>query len=951
MPAAAVAERKQRPEVGAGRPPAFDDLPRLFEGSPDAVSVIRLGHARGSAGVAATDVSAPEIQGWVTQWSEPDRVAALKAIASAAVGRPGRFHGRRAGLDSELRWWDVVVFRAVAMRPASLIAVARDITDLSRHERALRESAERYRALAEASAVILWRAAADGSVVEISGGWRAFCGQDVAEYAGQGWLDVVHPDDRAGIEASWRRHVARQQPCTLRYRVKALAGAYRHVVVRGVPLHDPDGSVREWVGTLSDVHERQVAEDRLRDSEERYRALVEASASACWRASADGCLTEIVGWGAFPEDAVGALNGREWFNVVHPNDREPAIAAWTDAVATGRPFVHDYRLELAGAYRWVQARAVALRRDDGSVREWVGTIADIQDRRTAEEALRTGEERYRLAARATQDAIWDRDLVAGTVTWGNTSRGVFGYTEEQLGAEPGWWTNNLHPSDRDRIARDLAATIEGGERYWAGEYRFRRADGSYADVLDRGFGIRDEDGRLVRMVGAMQDVTDRKAADRELWRLANLDALTGLPNRARFQQRLEQALRHAEEKGTSVSLLMIDLDNFKDVNDSFGHDAGDAVLVGVAQRLSAVARECDTVARLGGDEFAVIVVEPLRLEHVERLAKAVAERFRKPFSYKDMKLWARGSIGLASYPEHDKLPSELLKDADIALYKAKAQGRNQVVTYTPCFRRAMEERALVVRELKRALKHAQIRPFYQPKICLETRRIVGFEALARWLHETRGVLTPAAFSYAFEEPELAVQIGACLVEAIARDIRAWLDQGLDCGRVGINFSSAEFGQPDLAERVLATFAREGAPTRTLEVEVTETVFLSGSRACIASTLHRFRDAGAQIALDDFGTGYASLAHLKQFPVDHIKIDQSFVRNLEADEDDAAIVRAVLGLGQSLRLKVTAEGVETEGQAAYLAREGCTYAQGYLFGQAVPAADAARLLEHGASQVF
>jgi predicted signal transduction protein with EAL and GGDEF domain len=341
-------------------------------------------------------------------------------------------------------------------------------------------------------------------------------------------------------------------------------------------------------------------------------------------------------------------------------------------------------------------------------------------------------------------------------------------------------------------------------------------------------------------------------------------------------------------------------------------------------------RDCDTVARVGGDEFAILIVEPLKLDNAVQFAAHVLDSLKRPFAHDGRLLVTKASIGVAAFPDHDRTAPDLMKDADIALYRAKAEGRNRVVPYSPAMRAAMESRIRISGEVREALRSAQIVPFYQPKVCLSSGRVVGFEALARWQHPERGVLTPGYFGSAFDDPEIAELIGEAMIRQVAADIRAWLAAGHDCGRVAVNLSSSEFTQPGLARSVLNTLRDAGVPTANFEVEVTESVFLGATAHLVASTLTQFRNAGVQIALDDFGTGFASLTHLKQFPVDHIKIDQSFVRGLVESADDQAIVSAVIGLGQNLGMRVTAEGIETQDQATRLGQMGCHFGQGYLF---------------------
>jgi diguanylate cyclase (GGDEF)-like protein len=439
-------------------------------------------------------------------------------------------------------------------------------------------------------------------------------------------------------------------------------------------------------------------------------------------------------------------------------------------------------------------------------------------------------------------------------------------------------------------------------------------------------------------VGVSFDITDRKVAEAELWRVANHDALTGLPNRALFQQRLDQALNEAAKNCGRVSLLLIDLDHFKDVNDALGHDAGDALLKRTAACLQSSVRGCDTVARFGGDEFAIVFPQLPTVERAYERAQEIIEKLREPFVYEGRTFASKASIGIAAFPDHGSTAKDLLKDADIALYRAKAQGRNCAVVYTTELRIAVEQRLSLGHDVREALSRGHIIPFYQPKVCLSTGKIIGFEALARWQHPSKGILTPASFGAIFNEPEPAMEVGRHLMARVASDMRVWLDAGLNPGRVAVNLSAAEFMQPDLADYILRLLAEKDIPLKNFEVEVTETVLLGRRSEVAAAILEQLHQQGVLIALDDFGTGYASLTHLKQFPVDHVKIDRSFIMNLEQDAGDEAIVAAVVGLGRSLNLQVTAEGVETEGQAQRLRTLGCQNAQGYLYAKPMNAAD-------------
>jgi diguanylate cyclase (GGDEF)-like protein/PAS domain S-box-containing protein len=805
------------------------------------------------------------------------------------------------------------------------------LSDLGDVRQALADSEGRYRALIEASTEMVWRAEPDGSIL-LGWGWEQFTGQTPEEYQGHGWFAVVHPDDQANLLTTWKSVLAKGEPAGAEYRVRRHDGEYRWVHARAVPLRAQDGSIQEWVGTITDVHEKKQAKDALRKSEERLRLALETTGLGIWDAD---LVTGAREWTQEARDILGLApetpTTRDTFlERIHPDDRERIAAKFfapmPESILT---YQDECRLARAdsGEERWVSITGRTFVDNRGRAIRKLGTIQDITDRKRAEDGLRDSEARLQLALQAARMVAWEQDLRTGYITRSENSLAL-------LGVGSGPLNDFLARVSKDDQARreEFIASIHTSVSDIM-EFRYVLPDGQALWLASRA-----QKAGPDRVVGVTFDITDRKAAEEGIWRAANHDPLTGLPNRLLFQHRLEAALDEAKNNNTHVSLLLIDLDDFKDVNDSMGHDAGDALLTETAARLAEMMRDCDTVARLGGDEFALIIVEPLKLSNAQRLAENIIKQIRQPFIYEGRTIISRASIGVAAYPDHDASPTELVKDADIALYRAKAEGRGRVVVYTPLMRKAAEQRLAVAREVGEAVTRDEFLPFYQPKFCLRTGGIVGLEALARWQHPEKGLLTPETFGEAFEDPDIATVLSKRLIGKVVSDIRRWLDAGLDPGRVAINLSSSEFSQPDLADDILRILKLAKVPTRHFEVEVTERVLLDGRSGHVSAILEKLRKRGVQIALDDFGTGFASLTHLKQFPVDHIKIDRSFVRDLESDPDDEAIVGAVIGLAKSLDLLVTAEGVETEGQVRRLHEMGCHAVQGYYYARPMPAAE-------------
>jgi diguanylate cyclase (GGDEF)-like protein len=447
--------------------------------------------------------------------------------------------------------------------------------------------------------------------------------------------------------------------------------------------------------------------------------------------------------------------------------------------------------------------------------------------------------------------------------------------------------------------------------------------------------VPDDDGITV----FFRDVTARKGAEERARWLARHDSLTGLPNRLLFLEELDALVAEAAE----FVVLMIDLDEFKQVNDTLGHDAGDALLCAFTQRLLASVRQGDLVARLGGDEFAIILNGIATEAEVEQAGASIFDALRAPHGHAGTLLDLKASIGASLFPVHGADRSELLKHADIAVYAAKADGRANLKIFRPEMRAAMQSRLSMVSLARDALGDDRLEPWYQPKIDLRTGRVTGFEALLRWRDPRGGIQGPDTIAAAFDDPTVAAEISERIIDRVIVDIGRFQAAGLPFGHVAINASAAEFRCGGFAQRLLNRLGIAGIAPHLVQIEVTETVFLGRGANCAEQTLATLSEAGVRIALDDFGTGYASLSHLKQFPVDILKIDKSFVRDLAASEDAAAIVSAVLNLGQSLGMEVVAEGIETIDQGAQLMAMGCRYGQGFLYSRAVPPVDLPALL--------
>jgi diguanylate cyclase (GGDEF)-like protein len=480
------------------------------------------------------------------------------------------------------------------------------------------------------------------------------------------------------------------------------------------------------------------------------------------------------------------------------------------------------------------------------------------------------------------------------------------------------------------LVRDIAGPLEGMVRaaheMARGHYRQRVNPSSIRELNDLGSAI----NYLAQQV--QQQIA-------QLTHQAFHDSLSELPNRALFMDRLEQALARAGRREKAVAVLFLDLDNFKVVNDSLGHHAGDQLLVAAAKRLNTCLRRNDTLARFGGDEFTILLEDVRDIKEVTLVAKRIQGALRAPFAIEERTVFTTASIGIAfSTPGHD-VPEILLRDADLAMYRAKANGRAHYEIFDAGMNAEAMKRLELETDLRNAIQNGELRAYYQPIVELETGRLAGMETLVRWQHPRRGLVSPAEFIPIAEEAGLIVPIGRWVLAEACSQVRAWMDCYPEAFplTVNVNLSGRQFQHPGLLDEVAQVLRESGVAPHHLKLEVTESVTMHDAAAAIG-ILQQLKDLGLQLAIDDFGTGYSSLAYLRRFPLDTLKIDYSFVRHLEDEAENLAIIRMIVELAKVLHLNVTAEGIETETQAAALRRLGCDYGQGYYFGRPMPAAE-------------
>lgn len=561
----------------------------------------------------------------------------------------------------------------------------------------------------------------------------------------------------------------------------------------------------------------------------------------------------------------------------------------------------------------------------------------LETMRAMHKELTLSEQRWKFALEGSGDGIWDWNIETNEVIRSSRWKSMLGLEDWEMSSDLASWKERIHPDDVFQVMSDLEKYMNGETPQYINEHRLRCKDGSWKWILARGMVVDwAPDGRPLRMVGTHTDISKLKESENLVWKQANFDQLTELPNRRMFYDRLAQEIKKSNRLGLPLALLFLDLDHFKEVNDTLGHDKGDQLLQEAARRIHDCVRDTDTVARLGGDEFIVILSELEDLNGIDRIAQGILCKLSASFKLGEDIAFVSASMGITLYPTDANSIDDLLKNVDQAMYSAKASGRNRISYFTPSMQQAAHQKMLITNDLRIALQEQQLQVHYQPIIHLASGTIQKAEALLRWQHPQRGIVSPAEFVPIAEETGLIMEIGDWVFEQAMVQVKKWQQQRGAHFQISVNKSPVQFKNDSSTHDHWLDYMKQlGLVGQSLVVEITEGLLLDTSQN-VSKKLLAFRDAGIQVALDDFGTGYSSLAYLRRFDIDYIKIDQSFVRNISTQSDDLALCESIIAMAHKLGLSVIAEGIETEEQCALLKAAGCDYGQGYWFSPAVPA---------------
>jgi diguanylate cyclase (GGDEF)-like protein/PAS domain S-box-containing protein len=687
-----------------------------------------------------------------------------------------------------------------------------------------------------------------------------------------------------------------------------------------------------------EIRERKNAELRLRKSEqclqeqEAYlRAVFDNEPECIKLLDREGRLLDMnpAGLAMLGADSLEAVRGRKVSCMVGTADK-PLFEDMIEAVFRGesRRLVFE-AVGLTGVRRHLETHSVPLWDSDRrAVRALLGVTRDVSERLHTEEKLRLSA----AVVESTREGVLITDADSHIMAINRAFTEITGYQEQEvIGRKPSFLASGRH--GRDFYQAMWSSIRTAG--CWQGELWNRRKDGElFPEWLTINV-VKDADGRIINYVGVFSDISQLKRSQNQLEYLAHHDPLTGLPNRLLLNAWLEHALLRAERNQSLGAILFLDLDRFKHINDSLGHSVGDELLIQVANRFRQAVRRDDAVARLGGDEFTVLLENIREGEDAALLAEKLINALIEPFSVEGQQFFIGVSIGISIFPQDGNTVEQLLRNADAAMYRAKEEGRNTYRFYKEEMTTHALAHIVLQGQLRQAIERRELLLHYQPQVDLDGGRLIGLEALVRWEHPERGLITPAQFIPLAEDTGLILPLGEWVLRNACAQGKSWLDRGVDFGRIAVNIADQQLQRGNLYATVRQALEASGLPAERLELEITENfVMKEAERAC--DLLRAIRNLGVTLTIDDFGTGYSSLAYLKLLPVDKLKIDKSFVRDLPHDENDAAIARAVIALGHSLQFTVIAEGVETQAQRERLLQDGCDKAQGYLYGRPMPA---------------
>ncbi|MBP9713949.1 MAG: EAL domain-containing protein [Sterolibacterium sp.] len=801
-----------------------------------------------------------------------------------------------------------------------------DNTSRKLAEQALRKNEELLKFALEGTGDAVWDWDIPAERVHMTKCWNEMLGYGFDEMPPD-WDALTHPED-IQVAANHRQQLLETPAGSheTEIRVRCKDGHWKWVLTRAMVVsRDAEGAPLRVVGTSSDIDGRKYAELALRENEQRYRGLFENNNLRITILDANGRVLMINEsnarmLGGKPADFIG----KSLFEL-DPERAEQNVQRYRQILQSGAVMDIEEAFPLADGLHWFSAHLQPLTDLEGKNYAVQVVAFDITERKQMEEALRKSEAMWKFALEGAGDSVWDWDIEQNRATFTPRWKTVLGYDPED---EPGSWNDLIHPDDAAIALRSRQALLDGESVTSVDEVRMRCKDGSWKWLLVRGMVVsHDANGKPLRVVGTNTDITSLKEHQRQLEHVAHYDVLTHLPNRFLLASRLQHGMAQSIRRNQSLAVAYLDLDGFKAINDRFGHNTGDELLIQLAQRMQAALREGDTLARIGGDEFIAILTDLDQPQDSEPVLQRLLQAAATPVLLNESMLSVSASIGVTLYPGDGADADQLIRHADQAMYQAKQAGKNRYHLFDLDRDTQAQHHHKSIENIRQALARREFVLHYQPKVNMRTGALIGVEALIRWQHPEQGLLSLAVFLPIIAEHELSVHVGEWVIDSALLQLAEWQSHGLQVP-ISVNIDGYHLQRGNFAQRLADLLAAhpEVSPGQ-LELEILESSAFD-DLSNVSDIMHACRQLGVRFALDDFGTGYASLTYLKRLPAEWLKIDQSFVRDMLDDPDDLAIVEGVIGLAQAFQRLTIAEGVEDVAHGELLLQLGCELAQGY-----------------------